>query len=136
MPALAVCASEAVCTVYPCFSSTQRKSFTFISLSSTMRMHPPATVATLRLLGYLPPRQEGVQLPQEGGGTIVSLHHDGLGGLAQARLVVFGEILHRPDDHGRAPPGLRHAEALEEFESVESRHDQVEDHRDERRFRG
>src|SRR5438132_7674946 len=117
MPALAVCASEAVCTVYPCFSSTQRRSFTFISLSSTMRMQSPAT-CDLRLLRYLPPRQEGVQLPQEGGGTIVSLHHDGLGGLAQARLVVFGEILHRPDDHGCAPAGLRHAEALEEFETV------------------
>ena len=84
----------------------------FISLSSTMRMHSPVK-ATSVSLRCLPPRQEGVQLPQQGAGTVVSLHHDCLCGLAQARPVVFGEILHRPDDHRRAPAGLRPAKALE-----------------------
>ena len=64
----------------------------FISLSSTMRMHSPVK-ATSVSLRCLPPRQEGVQLPQQGAGTVVSLHHDCLCGLAQARPVVFGEIL-------------------------------------------
>src|SRR6266446_9863707 len=129
MPALAVCASEAVCTTYPCFSSSQRRSFTFISLSSTIRMHSPAN-ATSVSPRYLPPRQEGVQLPQQRGGTVVSLHHHCLCGLTQARLVLFGEILHRPDDHGRAPARLHPAKALEEFEPVELRHEQVKHHRD------
>src|SRR5439155_20456351 len=96
MPSLAVCASEAVCTTYPCFSRSQRRSFTFISLSSTMRMHSPrkATSVSLR---RLPPQQERDQLPQQSDGTLVSHHHHCLCGLTQAHLVQFGGILHCPE---------------------------------------
>src|SRR5207245_11813467 len=104
MPSLAVCASEAVCTTYPCFSRSQRRSFTFISLSSTMRMHSPGK-ATSVSLRCLPPRQERVQLPQQGGGTLVSLHHHCLCGLTQPRLAVVGEVLQVPDHYGPRTAG-------------------------------
>src|SRR5712664_4440033 len=128
MLALAVSASQAVCTSYPFFSRSQRSNFKLASLSSTIRIGSPAIAAPFSLR-CLPSRKEGIQLPEQRGGA-AALGHHGMRRLAQARMIVGGEVLDGPHDHGRAAARLHPAEPLEKLDSVDARHDHVEDDRE------
>src|SRR6267143_2969408 len=119
MAALAVFASPAVCTWYPLFSRTQRRSFTFISLSSTMRIDSLAIAWLPCRTGACGRGQERVQLPEQGDRAVAALRHHGVRRLAQAVVIVRREILDRPHDHGRPPACFRPSETLEELEPVQ-----------------
>src|SRR5207245_9326978 len=114
--ALAVFASPAVCTSYPFFSRSQRNSFKFISLSSTMRMD---SLAIARLPSHFDACcwQEGVQLPEQGHRAVAALRDHGVRRLAQARAILRRECFHRPDDHARTTRFIRPRAASVEVDS-------------------
>src|SRR5213593_1593441 len=89
-----------------------------------MRIRSPATPRSPSGLAAAT-RHVGLELLDQRARTL-RFQDDRLGRGAELLALLACEILERPDDHGSAAPGGTAPEALQEFEAVHPRHEQVE----------
>src|SRR5213080_1464680 len=126
-------ASAAVRTVYPSPARSTRISFRLTELSSTIRIRSPATRALRGPASAGRHRYVGGEFFDERRGA-QRLEHDGLRGSLEPLALLLREVLHGPHDDRRPAAGGALPEAFQEFESVDLRHGEVENHGSGSRF--
>src|SRR5581483_8685697 len=105
-----------VCTSYPALDSRTRISLRLVALSSTTRMDSPRMRRQ---------RDERAELVKKRLGAS-RFRHDALYGRRERGVIRCREVLRRPDDHGNALIRGLAAKPLEELESIDIRHEEIE----------